>query len=194
MSLKKILYSGKIVDLMALTPTDISLPDISRALSNLARFDGATEDVYSVAQHSVYVADLAHHYDATPAMRFAALMHDAAEAYVGDLNSPMKSHCPNFKIIENKVHAVIMTAFGFTPPPLIDEYVKTLDMIALTSEFRDLFGITPEDKRFSELDYPAIKYWHPTPTVKPVFPAAAYCDFTEAVERLALLNDLAIPY
>lgn len=83
--------SGKEIDIFSIELNDIVLEDIIHALSLINRYNGHTRFPYTVAQHSVYVAQLEykHSQDARKAM--AALMHDAAEAYIGDIVRPVKN-------------------------------------------------------------------------------------------------------
>ena len=74
-------YTGKYVDLLNPQPDQICLADIAVHLSNICRFGGAVSRFYSVAEHSVRVADLAGLY---------GLLHDAHEAYTNDLTAPLK--------------------------------------------------------------------------------------------------------
>lgn len=65
----------------------IDIRDIAHSLSHLCRFTGHTNLFYSVAQHCLLVAEKI---PGGPEEKLAALLHDAAEAYVGDLSSPLK--------------------------------------------------------------------------------------------------------
>ncbi len=85
--------SGLLVDLIDPRPEHISIEDIAWSLSRTARFNGSTggEFVYSVAQHSVWVSMAIQQYwgrDSSVALQ--ALLHDAHEAYTGDIVTPMK--------------------------------------------------------------------------------------------------------
>lgn len=78
--------SGRIWPLLSATPQDVHWPDIARQLARLPRFSGCTDaGVYSVAQHSVAVMRLV-----DPCARPHALLHDAHEAYISDIITPMK--------------------------------------------------------------------------------------------------------
>lgn len=83
-------FTGIEVPLLVAQPEHIRLADIARGLSMSARFAGQTQIFYSVAEHSVNVAGLLRTsgYDADVVR--AGLLHDAAEAYVGDVTSPTK--------------------------------------------------------------------------------------------------------
>lgn len=70
---------------LALTPDQVHLEDIAHALALKCRWTGHTREFYSVAQHSVHVAELL-----PPHLQMAGLLHDAAEAYLPDVASPIK--------------------------------------------------------------------------------------------------------
>lgn len=87
-------YTGKQFSYFECGPEQICIEDIARALSNLCRFTGHCKKFYSVAQHSVLVS----HRTKNPLL---GLMHDADEAYTGDMCRPLKHNLePNSKFIE----------------------------------------------------------------------------------------------
>ena len=77
--------SGIIVDIHNPTPDMITLEDIACGLSKICRFGGQINEFYSVALHSCYVSQIA-----PPDIRLEALLHDASEAYLGDIIKPLK--------------------------------------------------------------------------------------------------------
>jgi len=86
-------YSCKRFDPICPRAEDIDIRDIAHALSQICRFGGHCREFYSVAQHCVHVAEIVAAYDKAPSddLRAWALLHDAAEAYVGDIVRPIKS-------------------------------------------------------------------------------------------------------
>ena len=78
--------SGKLIDPFDLQPADVCVKDIANALSNICRFGGHPKVFYSVAQHSVLVAR-----SLPENLQLAGLLHDAAEAYLGDWPRPIKT-------------------------------------------------------------------------------------------------------
>lgn len=123
--------SGKRVTLAHPDPASICIEDIATGLANLSRFNGQTEPAYTVAQHSVWVS---HQVPQEHALQ--ALLHDAPEAYIGDLNSPAKQLCHDYRRLEERLNAVIMPLFGL--PVQHHPEVKKADLIALATEKRDL--------------------------------------------------------
>lgn len=119
-------------------PEDFNIMDIAHGLSNICRFGGHSRVFYSVAQHSVFVSHLA------PGME--ALLHDATEAYLGDMVRPLKGSMPEYQNLEHKVWAAIATAFGL--PLVLPKEVKNADNLALVTERRDI--MSPCSMRWSE--------------------------------------------
>lgn len=133
--------SGIAVDLDDPLPQQIKLDDIVVALSKLNRWTGHTASFYSVAEHSIVVAQLVLQMipageDAIPYVR-AALMHDAHEAYCGDISSPLKTLLPQIKGIQRKLQITIDSVFGLMPTPHV---VIQADLMALTLEREQLMG------------------------------------------------------
>ena len=95
-------YSGKYIDLLQTDPYDIGIRDIAHALSNLGRFTGHSKRFYSVAQHSVIASNMVclHPEIDYHMMQVCALLHDASEAYLGDVSSPLKQLLPAYKEID----------------------------------------------------------------------------------------------
>lgn len=91
---------------------DFNLDDIAHALSNLCRFGGHTPIFYSVAEHSWHVAKWVEGRYDDKQMARAALYHDAAEAYIGDIVRPLKEMHPTWKHYEDRVQRAINVKFN----------------------------------------------------------------------------------
>lgn len=122
------------IDIPAPSRDSINIDDIAHHLANRCRFNGATEPFYSVAQHSVLVSELVPERD-----RLAALLHDAHEAYGGDVISPWKEYLnarfPGYAEIERMLQAQVLARFGILSLP---SSVEIADHKALATERRDL--------------------------------------------------------
>lgn len=123
-------YSGKVFDLLDPKPEMICLDDIFQSLACLNRFTGHTRRPYSVLEHCVRGAGAMPTWE----VAFDFLLHDAAEAYTGDMSSPLKALCPEYKVIQNRIDAVIQAKYCVKHPPC----VKVMDLIMLATEKRDL--------------------------------------------------------
>jgi len=113
---------------------DVDIEDIAHALAGTNRYCGHLNDFYSVAQHSVIVANLVNFYGAhtheifgneLKELTLAALLHDATEAYMPDMPSPVKALLPDFKELEHKVSQHIFDHFDLTYP--YHKLIKTVD-------------------------------------------------------------------
>lgn len=123
--------SGRYANLVAPLPHHIDIGDIAHALSNICRFGGHTREFYSVAQHSVLASRIV-----PSEFALAALLHDAPEAYVGDVTLPLKHLLPDYRAIETAIWRVIADCFDL--PVDLPSCVKRADRVLLATERRDL--------------------------------------------------------
>ena len=124
-------YTGKHVDVLNMEPSDVRIEDIAHHLSLICRFGGACREFYSVAQHSVRVVTLV-----PEKLKLAALLHDAAEAYVGDIIRPGKTI--GNELLEEIILEVIAEAFGLPEGFEANPLIKKADTRMLLMEARDL--------------------------------------------------------
>lgn len=120
-------FSGIAFDLLKPQPEMIRIEDIVHSLALINRFNGAAMFPYSVAQHSLYVAGLL-----PPELKLHGLLHDAAEAYVGDMVSPLKKIMSEYKKVEARISRVVADVFGLSYPA--PEEVKKADLAVLSAE------------------------------------------------------------
>jgi uncharacterized protein len=112
---------------------DVEIKDIAHSLSNLCRFNGHVRRFYSVAQHCVLVSQAV-----KPQFALYGLLHDAAEAYIGDMTRPLK-HDPQmrrYKECDIRLTHVIYSRFGLTD--IEPTCVKEADRLVLQDEVRDV--------------------------------------------------------
>ena len=132
--------TGKYVDLLCPYVEEIDIIDIANSLGNLCRYGGHVKEFYSVAEHSLnaqWVAECVLGYDVET--QFAALMHDAAEAYIGDLVRPLKRVCQGLENIEHRIEQAIGQRFNFICGTSVQR-VRVIDNSLLYAERRHLFG------------------------------------------------------
>ena len=107
-----ITYQGFSIDPLNLKPEQVSIFDIAHSLSLLCRYGGHSPFHYSVAEHSIRVAQQVYVTTFCIGLTKAALLHDASEAYVQDLISPLKHRLPSYERIEQKIQQVINEVYG----------------------------------------------------------------------------------
>ena len=137
-------YSGRILDVDDVRPQDISVDDICHGLANTPRYNGHTDFPYSVAQHSVMLMWAARKLGMSQEMQTQCLLHDAAEAYMGDIPSPWKARWPEAQKDEVRLLEVIGEAMGVKLHPL-PKQVKELDYSMRLWEAYHLFPEARQD-------------------------------------------------
>jgi len=133
--------TGRRVDLTEPDPKQVVPMDIAWALAQINRFTGHALRPYSVAEHSLLVCEIAQRDLKLDARGlFAALTHDAHEAYCGDLCSPAKWAIGEpWHSFEDRIESAVRTALGtHVSANLYATQIKRADLIALATEKRDL--------------------------------------------------------
>lgn len=120
--------SGLVLSLIDPQPNQICLKDIATGLANTCRFGGQVNRFYSVAEHTLLVWYLA------PAnLKRAALLHDAPEAYLGDVIKPLKVMiADSYDPYEDRFAQVIFDKYRVDINQLKE--IKRLDLAALGLE------------------------------------------------------------
>lgn len=126
------LRSGLYFDLVDPQPDQFTIRDIAGALSKICRFGGQCEQFYSVAEHCYHCSMVAN------SVPLACLLHDAAEAFIGDVVKPLKIMLPEYAKIEQRIETVIARKYGvdFEQPE-----VGEIDRAMLIVERKALFSI-----------------------------------------------------
>ncbi len=124
-------FTGMEINVFDPDPETIKIEDIAHALSFHCRFGGHLPEFYSVAQHSVLAARVV-----DEKHELQALLHDASEAYLLDIPTPIKKRLGDYKEVEDNLMKAIAKKFGFQYP--LNEAVKEADEYMLNREWNDL--------------------------------------------------------
>lgn len=165
--------SGLLVDCWNLDPADVRIDDIAFNLSNETRYGGAA-GFYSVGQHSLLVSEYFHE----PLLQLAGLLHDAEEAYLKDMMSPIKARpeMAAYKEAGKRVRRTIWNVFG-----LGDKW----------DEYQPKVKVIDEEVYFRERASFAGQIWGKRRII-PVPSGVAYRPFLH--KAIGLLNQLGIKY
>ena len=141
--------TGRKFHYLANDPSEFHVPDMAAALSRMCRYSGHLsdkydDDIYSVAQHSVYVYWLLLKKGAPKRVLPWAIAHDMPEAYWTDVPSPLKALLPNYKEMENNSAAIMRERYGIPYDEEIERHVKWADMQILYAESQELTSIPSE--------------------------------------------------
>lgn len=141
--------SGRYIDLTNPDPHTIDIGDIGHALAHINRFTGHTCRPYSVAEHSLHVSAMLWRQHGRAALALLGLVHDASEAYLGDVSGPLKrtADMSPYRELEQLMQATIITrALHLQPTVEHLELVEACDKQILAWEmamFRDCTWRTP---------------------------------------------------
>jgi hypothetical protein len=152
--------TGKIIDLLDPNIDEITIGDISNNLAKMCRFNGQLKEWYSVAEHCVHVAEML-----PDKFKLQGLLHDAAEAYICDVPTPLKRMLgEQYAQIEERIAKVIGQKFGVDLVNL-PGIVKQADRAMVVSE-RNAFQSQPQtwgDEYETTLLYPNLFRYYATP-------------------------------
>lgn len=124
---------------------DWNIEDLAQGLSLQTRFTGQCKAFYSIAQHSCLAADQAIA-RGQPEHAFETLMHDATEALVGDMATPLKILCPDYRVVEDRCEAAMRARYDL--PAKMSPEVKAIDLFMLAWERRDLLPDNGDEEQW----------------------------------------------
>ncbi len=155
--------AGHYVDLADPSPESIEIGTVAASLSKLCRFGCHCPRFYSVAEHCIHATALAVSEGfAGDALR-AVFLHDAAEAYIGDVVKPLKVMLPDYAVVEQRMEKAVAESFGVDFVRWADT-VKRFDRMMLKAEKLTLW---PDDREewtgFAEIDHRQVRFqfWMP---------------------------------
>jgi hypothetical protein len=159
-------FLGLQVPLLNPKAHDIQLRDIAHHLATINRFSGAAQLPLSVAQHSCLVAEILER-GMTPRHALLGLLHDAHEAYLQDMPTPVKvalfgsTGLPTDRDeLEDGFDMAILAHFGIRPPDAKErEAIHLIDEVAFVTEWRDFMPEKVPCPKHAPADKYRIKAW-----------------------------------
>lgn len=146
-------YTGRKLNPLAVQPEDVCIEDIAHALACCNRFAGHTREPISVAQHSVYAAELLR----TPCgkgvdtVALQGLLHDAAEAYLGDVTKWLKGspEMAAYRAAEKRVQSAVYRRYGLPEedlPPVraVDRFLVRYEGLKGFGDYWKVLGMNPD--------------------------------------------------
>lgn len=148
-------YSGTKIYIDRFSADMVNINDIAHHLSKIQRYGGAQDydKSYSVAQHSILMAEWCYKIYQDTELAKLALLHDASEAYLGDVNSILKRLLPDYLALEAKVQHVILDKYTCATYKLSGyDVVNSLDKAILVNEVKALFPLHIQKKYIDDKD------------------------------------------
>lgn len=135
-------YTGLFMDPLAPEPEQVRIEDIAHALSMISRANGHFPEVHTVAQHCLECAAEAKARNLPRQTQLFCLLHDGAEAYLGDFIQPVKARMEGYREAEDHLLDMIYRKFaGRTPSEEEQKAVKEIDKTLLYFEFLHYMGV-----------------------------------------------------
>lgn len=147
---------------------------IASALSKLCRFNGHTSEFYSVAQHSVIVSRMV-----PEKYALQGLLHDAHEAFIGDMVSPLKSIITEYQYIETCIEQDLRKRYDL--PAVLHHSVKQADIDLVMIERNSFLPLRDDDNdHYWPNHMGPYKFW----IIHPLGPDAAFTNFLNRYQEI----------
>lgn len=130
--------TGIYLNILNPTVDMFDIEDIAHALSQIPRFGGHLPIFYPISEHCISVAEMAQKDGFSKSQIFNCLMHDASEAYICDIVTPVKRVLSNYYEVEKNLMKIISEKFNFNFENV--DYVKHYDELQLKHEWRIMIG------------------------------------------------------
>ncbi len=142
---------GRALDLLAPVPDDVDLDEIALSLGHQCRYAGGVRRFYSVAEHCVLISRWLLTQGYSPECALGGLLHDAAEAYTGDITWPMQAvlwgASPEakaaYRAVQSWLDAIIAAKVGLPVEMLHTHAVRQADLRILLDERAALLRPAP---------------------------------------------------
>ncbi len=147
-------HSGRKINIKKFSEDDVCIEDIAHHLASVKRYGGAQsfETNYTVAQHSWVLAWYAFEQEYNRDIAKYILLHDASEAYLGDIVSNFKGYLPDYAKIESRFQSIILSKYGIYPSTVDLKYAHELDKDILIDEVEALFPSELQDLYLNGID------------------------------------------
>ena len=153
-------FSGHRIDPLHIKEEDIYLEDIAHALSLLCRGNGHIKYFYSVAQHSLNCAKEAQRRGYSKHVILSCLFHDASEAYMSDLITPIKKQMKEYQVIEDKLLETIFQAFHIQLKDEEKIIWKEMDHLLLEAELKEMMPLEENRSSVTLMSTPDLKEYY----------------------------------
>lgn len=153
-------FSGHRIDPLHIKEDDIYLEDIAHALSLLCRGNGHIKYFYSVAQHSLNCAKEAQNRGYSKNVVLSCLFHDASEAYMSDLITPIKKQMNEYQIIEDQLLEKIFQAFHIQLKNEEKIIWKEMDHLLLEAELKEMMPLEENRSSVTLMSTPDLKEYY----------------------------------
>ncbi|WP_295288562.1 HD domain-containing protein [uncultured Catenibacterium sp.] len=151
------LFSGHRIDPLHIKEDDIHLEDIAHALSLICRGNGHIKYFYSVAQHSLNCAKEAQNRGYSKDVVLSCLFHDASEAYMSDLITPIKKQMKEYQMIEDQLLEIIFQAFHIQLQDEEKTIWKEMDHLLLEAELKEMMPLEEDRPTVTLISVPDLK-------------------------------------
>jgi hypothetical protein len=170
-------YTGKQFYPLKPRSEDVDAIDIAHALAHICRYNGHSKFLYSVAMHCCVLSDYVYRESNDPHATLLALLHDASEAYCGDMVRPLKYRLAGYRELEDEIQACVYRAFKIAPDPAALKWIKNLDSQIVQDERRQVMltrrnewatdklkplgvEIRPMPPEIARINWLSRLYWH----------------------------------